>query len=68
MAEQDFSQAFETVDWSQARYADYGFIALDVVPARRGQRTTMTLRFINQQGRELDRAVFTRTAGQAHQL
>jgi hypothetical protein len=67
VAEQDFSQRFETVDWSQARYADYGFIALDVVPARPGQRTTMTLRFINQQGRELDRAVFTRTAGQPHQ-
>jgi hypothetical protein len=43
VAEQDFSQTFETVDWSQAR-------------------------FINQEGRELDRAVFTRTAGQAHQL
>ena len=26
-------------------------------------RTTMTLRFVNQQGRELDRVVFTRTAG-----
>jgi hypothetical protein len=26
-------------------------------------RTAMTLRFTNQQGRELDRVVFTRTAG-----
>jgi hypothetical protein len=25
--------------------------------------TTMTLRFVNQQGRELDQVVFTRTAG-----
>lgn len=45
------------------RYADYGFVALDVTPAARGQRTAMTLRFINQQGRELDRVVFTWTAG-----
>ena len=63
VTELDFSQRFETVDWSQARYADYGFIALDVAPAPQGQRTTMTLRFINQQGRELDRVVFSRTAG-----
>jgi hypothetical protein len=57
-------EPFETVDWSQARYADYGFIALDVTPAARGHRTTMVLRFINEQGRELDRAVFSRTAGE----
>jgi hypothetical protein len=59
----DFSRQFETVDWSQARYSDYGFIALDVTPARIGQKTTMVLRFINQQGRELDRVVFSRIAG-----
>ena len=59
----DFSQTLETVDWSQVRYRDYGFIALDVVPAPAGRSTTMTLRFINEQGQELDRVVFTRTAG-----
>jgi hypothetical protein len=62
--ELDFGTTFETVDWSQARYADYGFIALDVTPAARGRRTTMVLRFINEQGRELDRVVFSRTAGE----
>jgi hypothetical protein len=61
--EQDFSLRYETVDWSQARYADYGFVALDVTPARPGHRTTMVLRFINEQGRELDRVAFSRTAG-----
>lgn len=61
--EQDFSQRFETVDWSQARYDDYGFIALDVTPASIGQKTTMVLQFINEQGRELDRVVFSRIAG-----
>jgi hypothetical protein len=59
----DFSQVYETVDWSQARYKHHGFIALDVTPARLGQKTTMVLRFINQQGRELDRVVFNRMAG-----
>jgi hypothetical protein len=62
--ERDFSVTFETVDWSQARYDDYGFIALDVTPARTGHRTTMVLRFISEQGQELDRAVFSRTAGE----
>ena len=57
------STTFETVDWSQVRYRDDGFIPLDVVPAPRGARTTMTLRFINEQGTELDRVVFSRTAG-----
>lgn len=65
VTERDFSQTFETVDWSQARYRDYGFIALDVNPAHAGSTTTMVLRFINQQGRELDRVVFRREAGQS---
>jgi hypothetical protein len=47
----------------QAGYDDYGFVALDVTPAATGQRTTMVLRFINEQGRELDRVVFNRMAG-----
>jgi hypothetical protein len=63
VSELDFSKTFETVDWSQARYADYGFVALDVTPAAAGQRTTMVLRYINEQGRELDRVLFHRTAG-----
>ena len=63
VSERDFSQTFETVDWSQARYDDYGFIALDVTSAPMGQKTTMVLRFINQQGRELDRVVFSRISG-----
>jgi hypothetical protein len=62
--EQDFTSRYESVDWSQVRYDDYGFVALDVVPAQAGQTTTMTLRFINEQGKELDRAVFYRTAGE----
>jgi hypothetical protein len=60
--ELDFSVTYETVNWSQARYDDYGFVALDVTPARPGQTTTMVLRFINEQGRELDRVVFSRIA------
>jgi hypothetical protein len=41
----------------------YGFVALDVPPASAGQRTTMVLRFVNEQGRELDRELFSRIAG-----
>jgi Calcineurin-like phosphoesterase len=58
----DFSDAYETVDWSQARYRDYAFIALDVNPAAPDGTTTMTLRAINQQGQEFDRVVFSRKA------
>jgi hypothetical protein len=65
VSELDFSQRFETVDWSQARYDDYGFVALDVTPATKGHRTTMVLRFINEQGKELDRVVFSRIAGES---
>jgi Calcineurin-like phosphoesterase len=58
----NFTDEYETIDWSQARYRDYAFIALDVVPAPPGGTTTMTLRAINQQGVEFDRVVFSRTA------
>lgn len=56
----DFSREYETVDWSQARYRDYAFVALDVVPALPDGTTTMTMRAINQQGVEFDRVVFSR--------
>jgi Calcineurin-like phosphoesterase len=59
----DFTDKYETVDWSQVRYRDYAFIALDVVPAAPDGTTTMTLRAINEQGVEFDRVVFTRKAG-----
>lgn len=36
---------------------------LDVTPASIGMKTTMILRFINEQGHELDRVVFSRIAG-----
>lgn len=56
----DFTNTYETVDWSQARYRDYAFIALDVNPAAPDGTTTMTVRAINEQGTEFDRVVFTR--------
>ena len=60
----NFTDLYETIDWSQARYRDYAFIALDVAPATPGATTTMTLRAINQQGVEFDRVVFSRRAGE----
>jgi hypothetical protein len=59
----NFTDEYETVDWSQARYRDYAFIALDVVPAAPDGTSTMTLRAINEQGVEFDRVVFSRRAG-----
>jgi hypothetical protein len=35
----------------------------EVSPATTGKKTTMVLRFINEQGREIDRMVFSRIAG-----
>ncbi|AGL17176.1 putative phosphoesterase [Actinoplanes sp. N902-109] len=60
----------EVVDWSQVRYDDYAFIAVDVVPARRGQRTTFTVRTLadalpgtGKPYTEIDRITLARTAG-----
>jgi len=62
----DFTDAYETVDWSQARYRDYAFIALDVIPARPDGTTTMTVRAINEQGVEFDRVIFSRKVRGRH--
>ena len=59
----DFTDKYETIDWSQARYRDYAFIALDVIPAAPDGTTTMTVRAINEQGVEFDRVVFSRAVG-----
>jgi hypothetical protein len=59
----DFTDKYETIDWSQARYRDYAFIALDVVPAKPDGTTTLTVRAINEQGVEFDRVIFSRKAG-----
>ncbi|MEV6848369.1 metallophosphoesterase family protein [Actinoplanes sp. NPDC051411] len=62
----------EAVDWSQVRYDDYAFIAVDVVPARKGQRTTFTIRTLAdalpgsaQPYTEIDRITLERTAGRS---
>ncbi len=67
VSQKNFTDHYETIDWSQARYRDYAFIALDVVPALPGGTTTMTLRAINQRGVEFDRVVFSRRAAEGHQ-
>jgi Calcineurin-like phosphoesterase len=60
VSQSDFTDAYESIDWSQARYRDYAFIALDVVPAHPGGTASMTLRAINEHGVEFDRVVFKR--------
>jgi hypothetical protein len=64
VSQKNLTDKYETIDWSQARYRDYAFIALDVVPAAKGATTTMTLRAINEQGTEFDRVIFSRKAGE----
>jgi hypothetical protein len=60
----------EDVDWSQTRYLDYALARVDVVPAKLGRTTTMTVtvvadgdRMSNLGGVPIDSVVFTRTAG-----
>lgn len=60
----------EVADWSQVRYDDYAFIAVDVAPAHRGRRTTFTIRTLadalpgsGKRVSEIDRITFERTAG-----
>ena len=65
VAQLDFTRSYESVDWSQSRFSDYAFIALDVVPATPEGRATMTLRAINEQGVEFDRVVFSRDTRKA---
>lgn len=64
------SRIAEEVDWSQVRYDAYAFIAVDVEPAARGQRTTMTIRTLadalpgsKAPYTEIDRITLARTAG-----
>lgn len=53
----------DAVDWSQARYLDYAYVTVDVVPPPgRGQTTTMTLRTITDTGQEIDRVTLERRA------
>ena len=61
----------ETIEWSQVRYDDYAFIAVDVVPAKPGRPTTFTIRTLadalpgsNEQLTEIDKITLRRTAGE----
>jgi hypothetical protein len=64
------TQVPEVVTWSQVRYDDYAFIAVDVVPARAGKPTTLTIRTLadslpgsNASLTEIDRLILRRVAG-----
>ena len=59
------TQQPESVDWSQARYDDYAYLAVDVTPAPAGQETTMVLRAMTDGGAEIDRVILSRSAGAA---
>jgi hypothetical protein len=64
------SRVAEEVEWSQVRYDAYAFIAVDVVPAAPGRRTTFTIRTLanalpgsKAPYTEIDRIILARTAG-----
>jgi len=54
------TKAAETVDWSQARYLDYAFLAVHVTPAPPGGRATMSVRAVTDGGAEIDRVDLVR--------
>ncbi|MFC4949591.1 metallophosphoesterase [Pseudonocardia sp. GCM10023141] len=56
----------EKVDWSQTRYLDYAFLTVDVVPARPGGTSTMTVRAISDLGGEIDKVTITRAVAGHH--
>jgi len=60
----------EEVTWSQVRYDDYAFLAIDVEPAVLGKKTTLTIRTLadalpgtNEPYTEIDRITLERKAG-----
>jgi hypothetical protein len=58
----------EQATWSRVRYTGYSFVAVDAKPAAHGGTTTLTLRAITENGREIDRLILSRKAGGAHRL
>jgi hypothetical protein len=56
----DGSTTPETVDWSQARYLDYAFLQVDVVPGATGGESRMTVRAITDGGQEIDAVTLAR--------
>jgi calcineurin-like phosphoesterase family protein len=60
----------EVIEWSQVRYDDYAFLAVDVAPALAGKTTTFTIRTLadalpgtNEALSEIDRITLKRVAG-----
>ncbi|MGI3780646.1 MAG: hypothetical protein ACRYG2_07700, partial [Janthinobacterium lividum] len=61
----------EEIGWSQVRYDDYAFLAIDVKPAAYGKHTTFTIRTLadalpgtNEAYSEIDRITLQRRAGE----
>jgi hypothetical protein len=59
------AKALEPVNWSQARYDDYAFLVVDVVPGPLGGTSTMTLRAVTDTGLEIDRVTLARPVDSA---
>ncbi len=57
------SLGHQDVSWSRTRYAGFSLISVEVEPAAAGQRTTMTVKALAENGQQLDRLHMQRTAG-----
>jgi len=57
------SLTHQDVGWSRTRFSGFSVVAVDVKPAPAGQLTSMTVKALAQNGREVDRVELRRIAG-----
>jgi hypothetical protein len=57
------SLGHQDVGWSRTRYSGFSLVAVDVKPAPAGQLSSMTVKALAQNGREIDRLEMHRVAG-----
>ena len=61
----DGTRTPEFVDWSQARYLDFAFLAVHVTPAPPGGTARMSVRAVTHTGLEIDRVDLLRETGRS---
>lgn len=57
------SLTHQDVGWSRTRYTGFSLVAVDVKPAPVGQLSSVTVKALAQNGREIDRLQMYRVAG-----
>lgn len=54
----------ETVEWSRVRFTDYSFIKVDVTPAHLGQKSSMKVTAMAENGKQVDHFTIVREVGE----